>query len=83
MFEQTGRKGAERIASDSTGTLWRMMRPGQEAVLMVEVVDATPTLTGARNHYLLRVPPTMRRAREAVAWTAGMTEESYSPAIEK
>ena len=32
--------------------------------------------------YFLRVPPTMRTAHEAVAWTFGLTPEQYSPAIE-
>jgi hypothetical protein len=31
---------------------------------------------------MLRVPPTMKRAREAVAWTFGKTEAEYQPAIE-
>jgi hypothetical protein len=29
--------------------------------------------------YVLRVPPTVQTAREAVAWTFGMTVEEYQP----
>jgi hypothetical protein len=29
--------------------------------------------------YVLRVPPTMNSAREAVAWTFGMKAEEYQP----
>lgn len=32
--------------------------------------------------YMLRVPPTMRTAHEAVAWTFGLEAEDYQPAIE-
>jgi hypothetical protein len=36
---------------------------------MVEVVNATPEADGSRRRYCLRVPPTTRRATEALAWT--------------
>jgi len=37
--------------------------------------------TGSR--YVLRVPPTMRNCREAVAWTAGFTDpDKYHPVLE-
>ena len=39
---------------------------------MVKVKDST---TG--EIYLLRVPPTMKTCKEAVAWTFGMTAEEY------
>ncbi len=32
--------------------------------------------------YLLRVPPEMRRVRQAKAWTFGVSEEEYAPLIE-
>ncbi len=32
--------------------------------------------------YMIRVPPTLRTAHEAVAWTFGLTAEQYHPAIE-
>ena len=32
--------------------------------------------------YMIRVPPTMRTAHEAVAWTFGLAAEDYHPAIE-
>lgn len=35
-----------------------------------------------RKTYWLRVPPTMERARQAVAWTFGMDEQEYQPAVE-
>jgi len=34
---------------------------------------------GSHKCYFLRVPPTMRTAREAVAWTYGLTAEAYLP----
>lgn len=32
--------------------------------------------------YMIRVPPTMKTAREAVAWTFGLSGEDYMPAVE-
>jgi hypothetical protein len=32
--------------------------------------------------YLLRVPPEMKRVREAKAWTFGLSEDEYAPLIE-
>jgi hypothetical protein len=32
--------------------------------------------------YMIRVPPDMQRAKQAVAWTAGMSEGDYSPRTE-
>ncbi|GIV03656.1 MAG: hypothetical protein KatS3mg015_2486 [Fimbriimonadales bacterium] len=32
--------------------------------------------------YIVRVPPTMRRTREALAWTFGVEEQEYAPLVE-
>ena len=32
--------------------------------------------------YMIRVPPTVRTAQEAVAWTFGLEAETYHPALE-
>ena len=49
---------------------------------MVEVVNSTPEPDGTRKTYFLRVPPTTRTAREAVAWTFGLRADAYRPAVE-
>jgi hypothetical protein len=41
------------------------------------VVNGTPETDGSRRRYVLRVPSRMRTAREAVAWTYGLTPERY------
>jgi hypothetical protein len=41
-----------------------------------------PEPDGTRATYLLRVPPTMRTAQQAVAWTYGMAAEDYHPAVQ-
>jgi len=56
--------------------------PGDEAIAMIEVVNRTPELDGSFKRYWLRVQPTMRTAREAVAWTFNMPAEQYAPEIE-
>jgi hypothetical protein len=83
--------GATLVHEDETGRLWRRdlersqyaWRPvREEPLLMVEVVNRTPEPDGSSRTYWLRVPPTMRTARDAVAWTFGMAGGSWRPEAE-
>ena len=74
--------GARSLGTDETGTLWHLDLPGDEPLVMVEVVNATPEPDGTSRVYWLRVPPQTRTAREGVAWTFGLTEEEYRPLIQ-
>jgi hypothetical protein len=49
----------------------------EEPMMLVKVKDPSTGLT-----HLLRVPPTVRTCREAIAWTFGMTSEEYNPIVE-
>jgi hypothetical protein len=71
--------GATPLGRDDTGVLWRIDLPGDEPVVMVEVVNSTPEPDGTRRTYWLRVPPRTRTAREGVAWTFGLTAQEYQP----
>lgn len=60
--------------------LYRADLRDDEPLVIVEVVNSTPEPDGEWKHYFLRVPPTVRSAREAVAWTAGYDRaEDYAP----
>jgi hypothetical protein len=72
--------GAYRVSHDETGTLWRQ-RWRWEAWAAVEVVNGTPEPDGGYKRYYLQVPPTMRSAREAVAWSYGLSEQRYRPLL--
>jgi hypothetical protein len=74
--------GAEQIHHDDFGVLYRKHLPGDESLVMVKVVNATPEPDGSFKDYFLRVPPTMERARQAVAWTCGKAEDDYAPAVQ-
>jgi len=81
--------GAELVAEDETGRLWRrrLEEPRRwartlESIVMVEVDNSTPEPDGSRKTYYLRVPPAMRTAREAVAWTFGLGAVDYRPVAE-
>jgi hypothetical protein len=64
--------GAELVAQDDFGCLWRTaFQVDGEHYTAVEVVNATPEADGSYRRYFLRVPPTTRTARAAVAWTFG------------
>jgi hypothetical protein len=47
---------------------------------MVQVTNVTPEPDGTRRTYWLRVPPDVRTARQAVAWTFDLDEGDYHPA---
>ena len=74
--------GTQAIHSDDFGSLYRREVPGDEPLVMVRVTNSTPEPDGSRRDYWLRVPPTISRAREAVAWTFAMKEEEYVPSQE-
>jgi hypothetical protein len=78
--------GATLVHEDETGRLWSRRLRNQtwreESLVMVEVTNSTPEADGSRKTYHLRVPPSMRTAREAVAWTFGMRGFEYAPARE-
>ena len=74
---------AKRLDHDERyGTLWRRNIPEDEPIVMVEVMNSTPSSDGSFKRYWLRVPPTMTTAREAVAWTFNVPAEQYAPEVE-
>jgi hypothetical protein len=74
--------GAQAVHEDDYGVLYRKEILGDEALVMVKVVNSTAEPDGSYKDYFLRVPPTIQRAREAVAWTFGKAEADYAPAIQ-
>ena len=74
--------GAEEIHRDDFGILYRKALPEDESLVMVKVVNSTPEPDGSFKDYFLRVPPTMERARQAVAWTFCKDENIYDPAFQ-
>ena len=74
--------GAEPIQQDEAGRLWRVTLLNDEPITMVEVVNSTAEPDGTFNTYWLRVPPQTRTAKEAVAWTFGLSEQEYEPQVQ-
>ncbi|MBX9695747.1 MAG: hypothetical protein K2Z81_25405 [Cyanobacteria bacterium] len=65
---------------DEYGQLYRKTFPeGGPDLVMLRVENSTPEADGSNKHYWLRVPPEMRSAHEAVAWTFSMSTEEYEP----
>jgi hypothetical protein len=71
--------GLRPIAEDEHGRLWTIPVEGAEALVLLEVLDATVRADGDQRRYVLRVPPTVRTPREAAAWTFGLSEHEYAP----
>jgi hypothetical protein len=74
--------GSEIRQHDECGTLYVKEVLNDEDIVMVRVTNSTPEIDGESRNYFLRVPPTIRTAREAVAWTFGMTVDEYKPSAE-
>jgi len=73
---------ARLVSKDRFGKLWHL-KSEAEQFAFVEVVDATPTEDGTHKTYYLRVPPKVRSARAAVAWTFGFGRvRDYRPVVE-
>jgi hypothetical protein len=74
---------AALVHHDDFGRLWDAGRDGRgEPIRVLEVVNATPEADGSSRHYFLRVPPSVRTAHEAVAWTFGLGTGEYVPVRE-
>ena len=71
--------GAKKQHTDEYGTLWRVNIPGDEPLVMVEVINSTAEPDGSFRTYFLRVPPQTSTARAGVAWTFGLSEQDYAP----
>jgi hypothetical protein len=74
--------GAKKIHEDEFGTLYCKSIPQDEPLVMVKVLNKTAEPDGSFREYFLRVPPTMTKARDAVAWTFAMKASEYSPNLE-
>ncbi len=70
--------GAITVHADACGELYRLTQNG-EPIVAVHVVNASPEPDGTFRDFWLRVPPNVRTAREAVAWTFGLSEREYEP----
>jgi hypothetical protein len=73
---------AKEVHRDDFGILYRKDIAGDEAMVMVKVVNSTPEPDGQFKDYFIRVPPTIATAHEAVAWTFGKTASTYWPEAE-
>ena len=69
--------GARAIDRSDYGTLYRAELADDEPLVVVEVENSTPEPDGTRKMYFLRVPPAIETAREAVAWTFGVSAKEY------
>jgi hypothetical protein len=82
--------GAQKIAEDEFGELYRTEIPGDEPLVMVKVINSTPEADGSSKPYFLRVHPELRLLQQgslgngqkltplnAVASTFGLTGEEY------
>jgi hypothetical protein len=69
------------MQSDGFGDLY-LIGPQQNPLAFVKVRDASPGPDGVHREHWLSVPPHVATAREAVAWTFGMSESAHSPAAQ-
>lgn len=70
-------EAGEVVHEDETGQLWDCGEVDNERLRVVRVVDSSTAEV-----YWLRVPPETERARQGVAWTFNVEEDSYRPDVE-
>jgi hypothetical protein len=73
--------GADLVAEDEHGKLWRSELARQRPYVLLEVKNGTLDCDGTRRRYFLRVPPDMRTPHQAVAWTYGVSPAQYELAV--
>jgi len=82
-YERFVREAAlEPVQVDRFGRLYRLDLRWTEPIALVEVLNGTPEPNGSRRRYFLCVPPTVRSAHQAVAWTFGLGTREYRPDVE-
>ena len=74
--------GLRPVQTDSFGRLYRLDPRWNEPIALVEVQNSTPEPNGSHRRYFLCVPPTLRTAHEAVAWTFRLGPREYRPDVE-
>ena len=79
--------GAVEIDRDETSLadeviLYRKEVPNDEPIVMVKLKNSTPEPDGRIKDYMLRVPPDMTTALDAIGWTFGLDKGEYAPKIE-
>jgi hypothetical protein len=74
--------GAVAIHQDEFGMLYRKEIKDDEPLVMVKVINSTPESDGTFKDYFLRVPPNIKTAHEAVAWTFVKKTNEYRPFVQ-
>ena len=72
---------ARCLDKSSYGELYKI-NSDPEDLVFVKVKNSTAEPDGSFKDYFLSVPPNMKRAHEAVAWTFGLEEFEYCPEME-
>ena len=75
--------GAETIDESGEGVdhivLRSRNRKGDTPLVTLTMVNHTSEADGSAKEYTIRVPPTMKSAREAMAWSEHRSVEQYAP----
>jgi hypothetical protein len=74
---------ATLVAEDDCGVLWSKRFHDGDLWSAVEVVNGTPEPDGSIRHYFLCVPSTLYTARDAVAWTYGLSGKEYAALLRR
>jgi hypothetical protein len=74
--------GVSPVHEDEYGTLYRRELAGDEALVLLKVINSTPEPDGTYKEYFLRVPPDIETAKQAVAWTFDIEPDDYRPQVQ-
>ena len=89
MIERYGEKryladcGAVLLHKDKSGELYKKnLGQHEEPIVFVKVRNSTVEPDGSFKDYFLRVPPRIKVAKEAVAWSFNVPSKDYAPSVE-
>jgi len=74
--------GAELVSEDKYGSLYYKEVSWFSGNAILKVRNSTAEPDGSYKDYFLSVPPTLKSAHDAVAWTFGMNASEYDPLVE-
>jgi hypothetical protein len=82
FLSEANAKLIDRHENPEMGTLWCISMEDDEDIFLLEMQNSTQEPDGHYKTYVIRVPPNVRTAEEAMAWSYGFENpEEYKPVL--
>lgn len=83
LLEESVAEILDRDEDPHIGSLYRLPLEDDEDIFLLEMRNSTPEPDGSWKTYVIRVPPNMQTAQQAMAWSYGFEDpEEYKPVLQ-